>query len=58
MFCWLLFYAKFDCIYVQSFVPSVSCEFLFVKVVCERESVCECVSVCVCVCEESKQIED
>ena len=56
MFCWLLFYAKFDCIYVQSFVPSVSCEFLFVKVVCERESVCEC--VCVCVCEESKQIED
>ena len=31
--------AKFDCNYIQSCVPCISCGFLFVRVVCERESV-------------------
>ena len=31
--------AKFDCNYIQSCVPCISCGFLFVRVMCERESV-------------------
>ena len=25
VFCWLLFHAKFDCNYIQSFVPCIYC---------------------------------
>ena len=38
-FCWLLYSVKFDCNYIQSYVPCIICGILFVRVVCKRKRV-------------------
>ena len=47
VFYWLLFHVKFDCNYVQSFVPCISCGFYLLGM-CVRDRECE----------DSRQIED
>ena len=39
VFCWLLFRAKFDCNYVQSFISCISCE-IYLWGLCVREREC------------------
>ena len=40
VFCWLLFCAKFDCNFIQSYVPYICCENLLYEL-CDSERECE-----------------